>query len=83
MRFNGESVDVTNARILSRLISGGNLDLYFSFQATGGTGGEGSHSAYCQWSNLSIAVDYTPATGLAGTLTVSGAGTAIYSVERP
>lgn len=83
VRFNGESVDVTNARILSRLISGGNLDLYFSFKATGGTDGEGSHSAYCQWSNLSIAVDYTPATGLAGTLTVGSAGTAIYSVERP
>ena len=40
VRFDGESVDVTNARILSRLVSGGNLDLYFSFKATGGTGGE-------------------------------------------
>lgn len=83
VRFDGESVDVTNARILARLIAGGNLNLYFSFRASGGAGGEGSHSAYCQWSNLAITVDYTPATGLTGTTTVGSGGTAVYSLERP
>ena len=64
MRFNGEGQDATNALILQRLTTGGNLNLYFSFRATGGAGGEGSHSASCTWANISIAVDYTPASGI-------------------
>ena len=81
--YHNEGVAVTNANLLERLISGGNLDLYFSYQATGGTGGEGSHTANCTWNNITITVDYTPATGLTGTATINNAGTVIYSLERP
>ena len=81
--YHNEGVAVTNANLLERLISGGNLDLYFSYQATGGTGGEGSHSANCTWNNITITVDYTPATGLTGTTTITNAGTVIYSLEKP
>ena len=83
VRYNGESVSVGNANLLERLTAGGNIDLYFSYKATGGTGGAGSHSASCTWTNISIAVDYTPATGLTGTATINNAGTVIYSLERP
>ena len=81
--YHNEGVAVTNANLLERLISSGNLDLYFSYQATGGTGGEGSHTANCTWNNITITVDYTPATGLTGTATITNAGTVIYSLERP
>jgi hypothetical protein len=80
VRYNGESVSVGNANLLERLIAGGKLDLYFSYKATGGTGGEGSHSASCTWTNISIAVDYTPAAGITNTVTVANAGTAVYLV---
>ena len=82
VRYNGESVSVGNNNLLERLIAGGNLDLYFSYKATGGTGGEGSHSASCTWTNISIAVDYTPAAGITNTVTVTNAGTAVYSIEK-
>ena len=78
VRYNGESVSVGNANLLERLIAGGNLDLYFSYKATGGTGGEGSHSASCTWNNITITVDYTPATGLTGNATITNAGSIIY-----
>lgn len=80
--YHNESTLVTNANLLERLISGGNLDLYFSYQATGGTGGEGSHSANCSWNNITITVDYTPATGLTGTANITNAGSVIYSLEK-
>ena len=82
VRYNGESVSVGNSNLLERLIAGGNLDLYFSYKATGGTGGEGSHSASCTWNNITITVDYTPATGLTGTATITNAGSVIYSLEK-
>ena len=82
VRFNGEGQDATNALILQRLTTGGNLNLYFSFRATGGAGGEGSHSASCTWANISIAVDYTPASGITNSLTVSSAGSAVYAIEK-
>ena len=81
--YHNEGTLVTNANLLERLISGGNLDLYFSYQATGGTGGEGSHSANCSWNNITITVDYTPATGLTGNTTITNAGSVIYSLGRP
>ena len=81
--YHNESTLVSNANLLERLISGGSLDLYFSYQATGGTGGEGSHSATCIWNNITITVDYTPATGLTGNATITNAGTVIYSLEKP
>ena len=80
--YHNEGTLVTNANLLERLISGGNLDLYFSYQATGGTGGEGSHSANCSWNNITITVDYTPATGLTGNTTITNAGSVIYSLEK-
>ena len=82
VRYNGESVSVGNTNLLERLIAGGNLDLYFSYKATGGTGGEGSHNASCTWTNISIAVDYTPAAGITNTVTVTNTGTAVYSLEK-
>ena len=82
VRYNGESVSVGNANLLERLIAGGNIDLYFSYKATGGTGGAGSHSASCTWDNITITVDYTPATGLTGNATVTNAGSVIYSFEK-
>ena len=82
VRYNGESVSVGNSNLLERLIAGGNLDLYFSYKATGGTGGEGAHSASCTWNNITITVDYTPATGLTGSATITNAGSAIYSLEK-
>ncbi len=82
VRFNGESYEVTSTELLSRLVSGGNLNLYFSFRAAGYTGGEGAHSAYCGWNNITITVDYTPAMGISGTVTVTNAGTAVFSLEK-
>ena len=80
--YHNEGVPVTNANLLERLIAGGNLDLYFSYQATGGSGGEGTHTASCSWNNITITVDYTPATGLTGSATITNAGSVIYSLEK-
>ena len=74
--YHNEGVTVTNANLLTRLRNGTAITLYFSFQATGGTGGEGTHTAHCTWSNITITVDYTPATGLTGTATVTLCGEA-------
>ena len=75
-------INVTNSNLLARLQNGESLDMYFGFTATGGTGGEGQHSAYCVWDNITITVDYTPATGITGNATITNAGTAVYSLER-
>lgn len=80
--YSGGAVNVTNANLLERLQAGQSLDMYFQFKATGGTGGEGTHSASCTWSNISIAVDYTPAANMTRTFTLSGAGTVTLSVDR-
>ncbi len=80
--YSGGAVNVTNANLLEKLQNGESLNMYFQFKATGGTGGAGSHSASCTWTNISIAVDYTPATGITGNATVTNAGTAVYSLER-
>ena len=80
--YHNEGVTVTNANLLTRLRNGTAITLYFSFQATGGTGGEGTHTAHCTWSNITITVDYTPATGLTGTATVTDAGSITYSLEK-
>ncbi len=80
--YHNEGVPVTNANLLERLIARGNLDLYFSYQATGGSGGEGTHTASCSWNNITITVDYTPATGLTGNATITNAGSVIYSLEK-
>ena len=80
--YSGGAVNVTNANLLEKLQNGESLNMYFQFKASGGTGGAGSHSASCTWSNIAIAVDYTPASGVNNTATVTGAGTAVYSIEK-
>ena len=80
--YTGGAVNVTSANLLEKLQNGESLNMYFQFKATGGTGGEGSHSANCTWTNIAIIVDYTPATGITGNVTVTNAGTAVYSLER-
>ena len=80
--YSGGATAVTNANLLEKLQNGESLNMYFQFKATGGTGGLGSHSASCTWSNIAIAVDYTPASGVTNSVTVTGAGTAAYSIEK-
>ena len=80
--YSGGAVNVTNANLLEKLQNGESLNMYFQFKASGGTGGAGSHSASCTWSNIAIAVDYTPASGVNNTVTVTDAGTAVYSIEK-
>ncbi len=80
--YSGGATNVTNTNLLEKLRNGESLNMYFQFKATGGTGGEGSHSASCTWSNISIAVYYTPASGINNTATVTNAGTAVYSIEK-
>lgn len=83
VQYDGTGTTVTNVNLLSRLTDGESLDIYFSFRASGGSGGVGSHSATCEWKNIQIAVDYTPASGLTGSATVTNAGTATYYLEKP
>ena len=73
---------VTNAALLSKIQETDEFTLTFSWKATGGSGGEGSHSSACAWRNVTIAVDYTPSSGMSGTVTVGTAGTAAYSLDK-
>ena len=67
VRFANSSVEATDAAILERL-SGGEetLRLYFSFRATGGTGGEGSFSSACTWTDIALEIEYQSAGGISG-----------------
>ena len=70
VRYYGTGTEVTDAGILERLQSGQKeIDLYFSFRAAGGSGGEGGHSAVCTWSDIEAEVEYLPFSGVSGTLT--------------
>ena len=80
--YANSSTAVTNANLLTRLRNGQSLNLSFQFKAKGYSGGEGQHSEYCAWRNITITVDYTPAGDITGTTTVGNAGSAVYSIYR-
>lgn len=85
----GGSVSVTDANLLETvrsLVEAGSsyeFSIYFSFKATGGSGGEGTHSASYYWRDISIQVDYTPAAALTQSITVGAGGEAVLSVKDP
>ncbi|MBQ3668410.1 MAG: hypothetical protein II920_04190 [Clostridia bacterium] len=72
VRFSGTSTEATDAEILRRLNRGDNeIELYFSFRAAGGSGGEGSHSVACVWSDIALEIEYIPSGGAGGTFIFS------------
>ena len=80
--FSDTQANVTNASLLKRLQNGDtSFVIAFSFQASGGTGGSGSHNATATWSNISLTVTYTDVDGVTGTVTVTSGGTATYSIS--
>ena len=82
VRFEGTGVPATDAALLERLQRGDTeIRLYFSFRATGGFGGEGAHSAYASWTDISVKADFIPPNGARGTLTLSDGGQVEYGVN--
>lgn len=74
-RYDGSAVSVTDANLLERLRGGEReIAVYFTFRASGGTGGEGSHSASYTWNNISLSIAYVPAGGVSGETAAGGHG---------
>lgn len=83
VRYNGTSTSVTNANLLEKLQNGETeIKVYFSFRATGGTGGEGTHSATYTWSSVAVSVDYTPASVVNGTITLGTSSSVFYAIDK-
>lgn len=81
-RYAGTAISMTEANLLEKLQNGeDNIQVYFSYRATGGTGGEGTHYGSYTWSAISVSVVYTPAGAVNGTVTVGGASV-FYSIDR-
>jgi len=81
-RYNGTAISMTEANLLEKLQNGeDNIQVYFSYRATGGTGGEGTHYASYTWSSVVVSVVYTPAGAVNGTVTV-GDASVFYSIDR-
>lgn len=60
-RYSGTAISMTEANLLEKLQNGeDNIQVYFSYRATGGTGGEGTHYASYTWSSVVVSVVYTP-----------------------
>ena len=79
IRYSGTQLEVTDAGLLERLQRGDSeISVTFSFRASAG-GGEGSHSAYCTWSNITVICEYSAQTTAAGAFSAQGAGTVSYS----
>lgn len=73
VRYDGSGVAVTDANLLERLRSGeSEIALRFTFRASGGTGGEGSHSATCYFTDVTLTVGYVPAGGISGETAAGG-----------
>lgn len=73
VRFANTAVEATDAAILECLAGGESaLRLYFSFRAAGGSGGEGSFSAACAWSDIALEITYRSAAGISGEADADG-----------
>lgn len=82
VRYKGTAISVNNANLLEKLQNGeDNIEVYFSYRATGGSGGEGQHSASYTWSSVVVTVTYTPAGAVNGTISAGGSS-AFYSTDR-
>lgn len=80
--FNDTRVSATNASLLARLQAGDmSIPLLFSYRAVGGTGGSGTHSETCRWTDLRIEVEYIPAAAVNGTVEMAGA-TVFYAIAQ-
>ena len=83
VRFSGSSAMATDAAILEKLQQGArSLSLYFSFRASGGTGGEGSHSASCAWSDIRLELEVQPAGGVSGEIALPGGDALTYFTDK-
>lgn len=73
LTYQNSGVIVTDANLLAKLAAGETeIVMYCSFRATGGTGGEGVHTAAGGLSNMALTVDYVPAAPVVGTITAGG-----------
>ena len=78
LQFADTGQNVTDAAILNRLKAGNtSFKIKFYFRAAGGTGGSGTHYATCTWSDLRLAVEYTPDSKIHGYATADD-GTSVY-----
>ena len=81
LRYLNSSVSVTNENLLERLKAGEReIKLYFTFRASGGSGGTGRFSACRSVTNIALTLTYVPVGGVSGTL-VSGGRELSYSCD--